>query len=1215
MKKTLKGFLAVLLLLSLLPTVGLMATSDNDFSEGQLNPQLPGSTTNYVVHTHSYGDWQTETEPTCTREGLKVRVCNCGDRQTESIPAKGHSWGEWTVTKAATCKETGTKTRTCTACGATETETIAKTTEHSYGDWVVTKAATCKETGTRTWTCSVCGDTKTETIAKTEHSYGDWVVTKAANCKETGTRTRICSVCGDTKTETIAKTEHNWSAWKVTKEPTCVESGTRTQTCSICGDTKTESIAMTEHQYGAWKVTREPTCVRKGVQERKCSVCGNVQTKQLKKTDHTPGEWTVTKEPDCHHKGKRTTKCTVCGKKLSETLPKTTHVFEEWEIEVPETDHSMGKRSAKCTICGEKKTEKFYPEGTLYRGGDNPPEEVKKLQSTLHSMGLYKGKISGEFDKATAEAVKKLEKELGIGGDGIAWPLVLKSLGLFGKPGEPVSSDLKGHSLVLTAVQTSPVKDYYSAGDQITYKWTLTNVSKKQDAMSVRTYSFKGLKPDKKKDLEIGQPETLIPGESFSDEYVYTVTKDDALAGQFTIGFIGRCKFGKKAAESNTVLFVNHTSAGTGGSGGAWTPPAEELLGITKTVDNTPENGFFFVKGETIQYMIAIENKTSSDVTGVILTDNMFADMNGDIGTIKAGDIKFFSAPYTVQAKDVPAGEVINTAVVSYTGTDGKLKTGKATAKAPVGMVTGGLYVWKTAVSTPKNSLFYQAGEKVTFEITVANPIKKTFTNVKLYDKLSPTPNDPIKVIGKMKAGDKVTVTFTHTVTKLEAKLGKVTNTARVGFTDPDQKKRLSVSNVCTVPAGLEFADGVTVVKTVINTPENGKYFEDGEEIRFQIDVTNNTVKDITDMEIRDSLAEIDLNGFRTIAKGETLAAGQTATYHFSFPVGPADVEDTKVTNVASAWWTVDAVDYTETFSEPVTVPTAEVLKERKAEPVNLDGAACENALTAVGEGVAVHDVTECSEHEKTAADSADLVAQSDYEQARSLWDEDVDELYGEWMDHTDAEGKRNAEDEKAAWEYQLGALEASVSLICGSDEVQAIAVEERMNKCVGLCYELHSAPETRSDSLSGEHVSMPQAKESTVCVHTAVYSENGSARVEDDQCESHMLTMQLTEHLLEIASDDEEITNAWLRAQGNWLLELNTMYDAWYLSASDESQRAKIADDRISFDRLIEARRKTLADLYPDDPATAAEVLANMIMNRTETICRLLHHAGILTD
>ena len=98
------------------------------------------------------------------------------------------------------------------------------------------------------------------------------------------------------------------------------------------------------------------------------------------------------------------------------------------------------------------------------------------------------------------------------------------------------------------------------------------------------------------------------------------------------------------------------------------------------------------------------------------------------------------------------------------------------------------------------------------------------------------------------------------------------------------------------------------------------------------------------------------------------------------------------------------------------------------------------------------------------------------------------------------------------------------------------------------------------------------------------------------------------------MAVDEDDRTDAWLRAQGNWLLELDTMYDTWYLSA-DESDRKLIAADRMSFDDLIEARREALEELYPNDPATAAEVLANMIMNRTELICRVLHEAEVLTD
>ena len=88
----------------------------------------------------------------------------------------------------------------------------------------------------------------------------------------------------------------------------------------------------------------------------------------------------------------------------------------------------------------------------------------------------------------------------------------------------------------------------------------------------------------------------------------------------------------------------------------------------------------------------------------------------------------------------------------------------------------------------------------------------------------------------------------------------------------------------------------------------------------------------------------------------------------------------------------------------------------------------------------------------------------------------------------------------------------------------------------------------------------------------------------------------------------------AWEQSQLNWTAELDHLYDVWYLSAS-EDQRPLIAADRMSFDTLISARREALADLYPDDPATAAEVLSNLIMTRTETMCRVLHEANILEE
>ena len=47
-------------------------------------------------HTHSYSSTVTK-EPTCTATGTRTYTCSCGDKYTESIPAKGHNWKTETI--------------------------------------------------------------------------------------------------------------------------------------------------------------------------------------------------------------------------------------------------------------------------------------------------------------------------------------------------------------------------------------------------------------------------------------------------------------------------------------------------------------------------------------------------------------------------------------------------------------------------------------------------------------------------------------------------------------------------------------------------------------------------------------------------------------------------------------------------------------------------------------------------------------------------------------------------------------------------------------------------------------------------------------------------------------------------------------------------------------------------------------------------------------
>ena len=77
----------------------------------------------------------------------------------------------------------------------------------------------------------------------------------------------------------------------------------------------------------------------------------------------------------------------------------------------------------------------------------------------------------------------------------------------------------------------------------------------------------------------------------------------------------------------------------------------------------------------------------------------------------------------------------------------------------------------------------------------------------------------------------------------------------------------------------------------------------------------------------------------------------------------------------------------------------------------------------------------------------------------------------------------------------------------------EATVIAVKMAECAvaDLCF----TTETESA------VSSAISKE-TVGSHSVSYLENGSAQLEDYQCESHRLTMQLTEYLLEIAEDGQ---------------------------------------------------------------------------------------------
>ena len=64
----------------------------------------------HVTAAHTYGEWTTVKEATCTAAGEEKHTCTeCGHEETQEIPATGHHW-----------KDNGDGTHTCPDCGATK---------------------------------------------------------------------------------------------------------------------------------------------------------------------------------------------------------------------------------------------------------------------------------------------------------------------------------------------------------------------------------------------------------------------------------------------------------------------------------------------------------------------------------------------------------------------------------------------------------------------------------------------------------------------------------------------------------------------------------------------------------------------------------------------------------------------------------------------------------------------------------------------------------------------------------------------------------------------------------------------------------------------------------------------------------------------------------------------------------------------------------------
>ena len=340
---------------------------------------------------------------------------------TEVLSTEAHSWSEWQTTTDSTCTAYGSKTRSCTVCGYTETAAINKK-EHTE-EIIPAVSATCSSTGlTEGKKCSVCGEilvaqTETQKLAHTE----EILPAVESTCANTGlTEGKKCSVCGEilVAQQTTDKKAHSMGDWSQTKAPTCITDGTKQRECANCTYIETEAIPATGvHVYGEWKYERgsrvhtgkciadsncsevvsedhsftediQPKEGSTSFHDYKCSVCtarganvgGNpmegigedcyIKTEvepiegnnsyhkvvcecgREKEAAHSKEVLDVAKEPTCTEKGSQQERCTICSYTFTSELPALGHDFaEEFTVDTKATCDTAGSKSKHCSRC------------------------------------------------------------------------------------------------------------------------------------------------------------------------------------------------------------------------------------------------------------------------------------------------------------------------------------------------------------------------------------------------------------------------------------------------------------------------------------------------------------------------------------------------------------------------------------------------------------------------------------------------------------------------------------------------------------------------------------------------------------------------------------------------------------------------------------------------------------------------------------------------
>ncbi|WP_162142723.1 DUF7507 domain-containing protein, partial [Algoriphagus marincola] len=403
----------------------------------------------------------------------------------------------------------------------------------------------------------------------------------------------------------------------------------------------------------------------------------------------------------------------------------------------------------------------------------------------------------------------------------------------------------------ISIVKTADKNDFNQLGEIITYSFELTNTGNTTLSNIVLSDPLINL-------TESVQP--LSPGASYTTLGTYTVKQSD-----LDQGFIRNVASLSAEDPTNSILRDADTLL------------INAVQNPALTLIKTASAQSYSSVGEDITYDLTVTNSGNVTLTDLNLVDPL-TGLNQDLGDFIPGESISIQSNYVITQGDLDAGEVKNTATVS--GLDpGSQEVSDSDTVVMNAVQNPDLLFEKIAI--PR--IFDQAGDQITYTLTITNTGNLTLNSLQLTDPLTATDSS----IGSIAPGQAKTLTVVYQTSQQDVDSGEVLNTATITGLDPFGN---SITRIDTALVTAIQNPGIGLIKV----SDKKEYSQVGEVLTYTLTAVNTGNETLTDVTITDPLTGLTQNV-------GSLSPGESQSVTTSYTVTQQDLDSGRVLNTGTA--------------------------------------------------------------------------------------------------------------------------------------------------------------------------------------------------------------------------------------------------------------------------------------------------------------------------